>query len=270
MPTIGIVYRVRSEAQIIEIFHLLFLRVLASGRPDWFTLKGGANLRYFFASPRYSNDIDLDFAGRKGWQVAEKVGSVLDGGRPLATLAQSVGIGIVEVTSPKQTDTTLRWKVGLADPDHHHPIRTKVEFSGRPGDSDDVGFDVVPDRIVGPYGLQSPTVRHYRAGAAIGQKIAALALRSETKARDIFDLELLFRQRRAAGLGVGGIDVTHARDAAGRALDIPFPNFMTEVAPFLDPDIAALYDAAAWNAMCLDVASRLDEIAATGQSGGAP
>lgn len=56
----------RSDAQSIEIFHLLFLRVLAKGQANWFTLKDGANLRYFFGSPRYSNDIDLDFVGRSG------------------------------------------------------------------------------------------------------------------------------------------------------------------------------------------------------------
>ena len=44
-----------------------------------------------------------------------------------------------------------------------------------------------------PYGLTSPTVQHYGETAAIEQKIAALALRSETKARDVFDLDLLLR-----------------------------------------------------------------------------
>ena len=39
----------RSDAQSIEIFHLLFLRVLAKGQANWFTLKGGANIRYFLS-----------------------------------------------------------------------------------------------------------------------------------------------------------------------------------------------------------------------------
>jgi len=262
--------KARSEAQVIETFHLLFLRVLASGRPDWFTLKGGANLRYFFASPRYSNDIDLDFTGRKGWQVARKVEAVLQGGPALSLLTQSSGIEIVEVTAPKQTETTLRWKVVITDPALHDLIRTKVEFSGRGSESDDVEFAVIPDHVVKPYGLQAPTVRHYRAQAAIDQKIAALALRSETKARDIFDLELLFRQRTAAGLGVHGLATTHARNAAARALDIPFGSFTTEVAPFLDEEIAALYDRRSWDAMCMEVAARLDEVAGASPNGGAP
>lgn len=57
----------RAEAQVVEIFHLLFLRFLGrAGRVDWFVLKGEPNLRY-------SNDIDLDFVGRQSWQAAEAV-----------------------------------------------------------------------------------------------------------------------------------------------------------------------------------------------------
>ncbi|MCZ7628910.1 MAG: hypothetical protein M5U19_07510 [Microthrixaceae bacterium] len=76
MAIFSIVHAVtkRSEAQIIEIFHLLFLRVLVAGDAGWCTLKGGANLRYFFSSPRYSNDIDLDFHDKASWMVAKKVG----------------------------------------------------------------------------------------------------------------------------------------------------------------------------------------------------
>ncbi len=254
----------RSQAQIIEIFHLLFLRVLAAGRADWFTLKGGANIRYFFASPRYSNDIDLDFVGREGWQVAKTVEQILVG-PALTTLARSSKIEIAEVSAPKQTDTTLRWKIGLGAPEHHDLIRTKIEFSGRGGGTDDVDFAVVPNEVVQPYALQAPTVRHYLETAAIDQKIAALALRSETKARDIFDLDLLLRQRRATRSDVAGLDGTHAADAVGRALSIPFANFTTEVAPFLDAELAELYDESTWDAMCMAVADDLEEVA-----GGAP
>ncbi len=47
----------------IECFHLAFLATLrASVQPQRYVLKGGANLRYFYASNRYSEDIDLDIA----------------------------------------------------------------------------------------------------------------------------------------------------------------------------------------------------------------
>ena len=251
----------RSDAQSIEIFHLLFLRVLAKGQANWFTLKGGANIRYFFGSPRYSNDIDLDFDGRAGWQVTKTVDSLLSG-PALAMLARASNIELVEVSAAKQTETTLRWKIGLSVAQQHALVRTKIEFSGRGGGSDDVAFAVVPNEIVRPYALQAPTVRHYLETAAIDQKIAALALRSETKARDIFDLELLLRQRRATDAVLTDLESTHAAAAAGKALSIPFASFTTEVAPFLDVALADLYDEPVWEAMCLEVADDLTGVSA--------
>ena len=50
-----------AERQAIEVFHLLFLRHLGT-RVDkaLYVLKGGCNLRFFFKSIRYSEDMDLD------------------------------------------------------------------------------------------------------------------------------------------------------------------------------------------------------------------
>jgi predicted nucleotidyltransferase component of viral defense system len=59
----------KTDAQTIESFHLLFLQVLTASRQDWFVLKGGANIRYFFGSNRYSNDIDLDIVEREAWSA---------------------------------------------------------------------------------------------------------------------------------------------------------------------------------------------------------
>ncbi|MCC5953374.1 MAG: nucleotidyl transferase AbiEii/AbiGii toxin family protein [Acidimicrobiia bacterium] len=252
----------RSQAQIIEIFHLLFLRVLVAGDADWCTLKGGANLRYFFGSPRYSNDVDLDFHGKASWTVAKRVGALLDGGTQMALLARQAKIELAEVSATKQTDTTLRWKIGLRVTGHDELIRTKVEFSGRDDQSDDVAFAPIPNDVVKPYGLLSPTVRHYLPTAATNQKITALATRRETKARDVFDLDLLLRQRHADGSGLTGLDPTRAAVAAERALSIPFASFVSEVAPFIEADLAALYDASQWDMMCVAVAGDLEILAA--------
>jgi hypothetical protein len=47
-----------------EVFHLLFLRELVRSVPlSAFVLKGGTNLRFFFGSIRYSEDMDLDASG---------------------------------------------------------------------------------------------------------------------------------------------------------------------------------------------------------------
>ncbi len=104
-----------TDAQRIECFHLVFLQVfLAGGRRDRCILKGGTNLRYFFDSVRYSNDIDLDFIGHSGWGLEQAVDGVLNGPALTRTL-RSTGIAIEQgsISKPKQTDTTRRWKLGL-------------------------------------------------------------------------------------------------------------------------------------------------------------
>ena len=51
-----------SVRQSIELFHLVFLRALVAKGEDTslVVLKGGCNLRFFFGSVRYSEDMDLD------------------------------------------------------------------------------------------------------------------------------------------------------------------------------------------------------------------
>ena len=68
------------DVSVIEEFHLTFLQVLATSlRPSLYILKGGANLRYFFVSFRYSQDINLDYLGEDGWRLEEVVDRVLAG-----------------------------------------------------------------------------------------------------------------------------------------------------------------------------------------------
>jgi hypothetical protein len=49
-------------------------------------------------------------------------------------------------------------------------------------------------------------------------------------------------------------------------LEIPYDSFRSEVVPFLDPDVATLYDEATWEQMRTSVATSLDELA--GAAGG--
>jgi predicted nucleotidyltransferase component of viral defense system len=252
---------------VIELFHLIFLRVLASDRQNWFVLKGGVNLRYFFESVRYSNDIDLDFSGREPWRVEQTVDRVL-GGNTLGILDRQAKLEILEVSKPKQTDTTRRWKIGLIADGYEDPIRTKIEFSARQGASDDFALEVVPDFVVRPYGLVAPTIQHYGQTAAIEQKIAALALRSETKARDVFDLEFLLRRYRSHSPVGPGVVSTHAAAAVARVQEITYASFLSEVVPFLDSDAAALYDEEAWEQMRSSVAGWIEELQERQKKGG--
>jgi len=230
-------------APLIELFHLAFLQVLQA-RLDQssYVLKGGANLRYFFESVRYSEDIDLDAGGIEPWALAERVDGVL-ASPVIERLLRTSGLAVGEVTKPKQTETTQRWKVALTASSRRDPIRTKIEFSRRNGD-DRFLLEAVPGRVVAPYALRSPTLQHYRGEAAVEQKVEALAGRSETQARDVFDLDLLLRCQPPTPITVG----SQVRvQAAERALELPSAAFRDQVLPFLDPQVAELYeDPATW------------------------
>jgi predicted nucleotidyltransferase component of viral defense system len=231
------------DAQLIEFFHLAFLQVLQT-RLDQssYVLKGGANLRYFFESVRYSEDIDLDAGGIESWALTEKIDGVLTS-PAIGRLLRSGGLAVESFSKPKQTETTQRWKVSVAASGRREPVRTKVEFSRRNGDERYL-LEAVPSDVVAPYALRAPTVMHYTAEAAVEQKAEALAGRSETQARDVFDLDLLLRRQPPIPVKVESFVLERA---AERALDLPYAAFRDQVLPFLDPEIAELHsDQAAW------------------------
>lgn len=245
-----------SDAQVAELVHIAFLDVL-SKRVDQsrYVLKGGANLRYFFGSVRYSEDMDLDVAGIPGWRLAEKVEAIFSS-MPMRSLLRTAGLTVVEATNPKQTETTQRWKLGIEAPGHSELVRTRIEFSYRDGD-ERLRLEPVAGRIVAPYALRAPSVQHYLEGAALEQKVRALAARSETQARDVFDLDLLLRRQR---LGHGELGAELLTRAADRALELPFAAFRDQVLPFLELEVVELYAGEeAWHQMQAFVAESLEE-----------
>lgn len=245
-----------SSAQVIEFFHIAFLDVLSKRLESArYVLKGGANLRFFFGSVRYSEDIDLDLSGVKSPNLEEKVDRVLDS-PALKALLRVGGLAVVDPSKPKQTATTRRWKLGLAAPGHPEPVRTKIEFSGRNGDSR-FRLDPIAAEIVEPYALRPPAVQHYIDDAPAEQKVKALALRSETQARDVFDLDMLLRRR---PLPSGAIEDDVLSTAADLALHLPFAAFRDQVLPFLEPGAAELYESeSSWEQMQTFVAEKLEQ-----------
>ena len=242
-----------TRAQRIELFHLAFLEVLSKRLdPSRYVLKGGANLRYFFGSVRYSEDIDIDLTRPLPADLEGKVGAILESA-PLALLLRTADLAVTEFTAPKQTETTKRWKVSVAGSGEE--ARTKIEFSGRRSDGA-YGLDRLPAEVVGRYGLPAAGVQHYGIESATEQKVLALAGRSETQARDVFDLDLLLRRRTIPAQAMGA-DVLEK--AAERAFELPFDAYRDQVLAFLEPDVLELYDGAeTWERMQTTVAGYLE------------
>ena len=185
-----------SDTQIREVFHFHFLeRLLKQSDPGLYILKGGVNLRFFFNSPRYSEDMDIDvLAGSV--QTLQKNGYKILNDRALGRSLRSFGIADIEINDPakaKQTDTTQRFRFGLVTAAGNR-LPTKVEFSRRndsaAGESETALVDA---EIALPYRKLPYRCPHYTGAAAVVQKLRALAGRPVPQARDVFDLGILIR-----------------------------------------------------------------------------
>lgn len=244
-----------TTPQMVECFHLAFLAVLPREfDPVGFVLKGGANLRFFFNSERYSEDIDLDVVRLKEWQVRDKVNRTLES-RALGLMLRTSGLSVDGFTMSKQTGTTQRWKVAVKSRDRGEPVRTKIEFSHRELDPRRA-IDPVPEPAIARYGMRPPLIGHYRIGAATEQKIRALAGRSETQARDVFDLDLLLRRGDDPDRFSDPEMLNRARD---RALELPYEAYRDQVIPFIEPELAELRDdPGSWESMQAFVAGWLE------------
>ena len=119
-----------TPREYVELFHLLFLdqltRVLDNAL---YAVKGGCNLRFFFNSIRYSEDLDIDVKTIAVNTLKNKIDRVLKS-IPFQHILKTRQIVIGKISAPKQTETTQRWKLTLRTP-LPLALNTKIEFSRR-------------------------------------------------------------------------------------------------------------------------------------------
>jgi predicted nucleotidyltransferase component of viral defense system len=247
-----------SELQAIELFHLVFVAHFGR-RVDkaLFAIKGGCNLRFFCRSIRFSQDIDFDIRTMARATLENNVDSLLKSTVFVQTL-RTKQLEIEHVTSAKQTDTTLRWKIGIRLAGRTS-IPTKVEFSRRRGLDDGYLLEAVDAELIRTYELYPVLAQHYSREAAFRQKIIALSRRTHTQARDIFDLKLLLD-------GGAGQEMLPAEVAAEvpRAIEngmsIGFDEFSSQVRSYLAADYREYYGSRkVWEALQHEVVSALEQ-----------
>lgn len=247
-----------SLKQSVELFHLIFLDHLARklDKQNW-ALKGGCNLRFFFRSPRYSDDMDLDVQSIAIDILRKKVNSIL-AGKPFKTILDVRAISIEHVTEHKQTETTQRWKLGLMLPGLDEPVPTKIEFSRRGLEAGSV-FEPVSQEIVRLYELPPIMANHYPASIAWRHKIAAVRSRAASQARDVFDLYLLLQSGSISAFLVSPEkkDLAQVRE---NILAVDFGQFKSQVLSYLEPDLQPHYDSEeTWDAMRWRIIEALGE-----------
>src|SRR5438477_6245280 len=102
-----------GDIQALERFHLLFLGYLGT-RIDkkLYSLKGGCNLRFFWKSIRYSEDVDFDVHTIAKETLRRNVNRIFEDPE-FRRILRSHQLDILQFSQPKQTDTTQRWKVQI-------------------------------------------------------------------------------------------------------------------------------------------------------------
>lgn len=248
-----------NPGQSVEVFHLILLSHLGRklDKQKW-ALKGDCNLRFFFRSPRYSDDMDLDVQGVSVDVLRKKVNSILSG-RPFKTILEFRGLSIEHMAEHKQTETTQRWKFGLRVPGLEQPVPTKIEFSRRGLEAGSV-FETISPEIVRLYELSLLMANHYPAPVVWQQKINAILSRTKSQARDVFDLYLLLE----AGLKSAGALMQYKKpdDAQIKenVLAVDFGQFKSQVLSYLESDLQSHYDSEEiWDAMRWRIIEALGE-----------
>jgi predicted nucleotidyltransferase component of viral defense system len=247
----------------VELFHLVFLRALVAKGEEksLIALKGGCNLRFYFASNRYSEDIDFDVIVIRQDTLFKKVEGLLRS--PLVTAPlKTRGITVTGSSAPKQTETTQRWKVGMLVSGASLPLRTKIEFSRRGHVIEGAAFEATAADLLRPHGLTPILATHYGTHAAIAQKIHALAARAEPQARDVFDASHLLARPDASGLRLTDRQKKWLPSAVERAMSVSYDEYVAKVIAYLEPSQAALFSARhTWDAMQSSVVSTLETLA---------
>ncbi|MFZ3106308.1 MAG: nucleotidyl transferase AbiEii/AbiGii toxin family protein [Candidatus Hydromicrobium sp.] len=252
-----------NSLQQREVFHLEFLRWFGrKADPKHYALKGGVNMRFFFGSIRYSEDMDLDLSEIRVDIIQDTVLKILntrdfvDNLRPYGIQS----ISIPDMKKAKQTETTQRFKIHLitfAGED----LFTKVEFSRR-GLKDGIVANAIPDSILRTYKLIPVIIPHYNAISSTIQKINALSSRPAVQARDIFDLYIL--SPKITSSEINKLKILK-KDKLGRAYEnlfsVTFEQFRDSVVSFLPSDDQANYSSSLfWGEIKLKVATLLEEM----------
>ncbi|HJR71358.1 MAG TPA: nucleotidyl transferase AbiEii/AbiGii toxin family protein [Gammaproteobacteria bacterium] len=243
-----------TSRELREVFHFCFLeRLLKVADANLFVLKGGVNLRFYFRSPRYSEDMDVDVVAGSVATIKKNGYKVLEDAALRRTL-RTYGIADVQVNDPdkaKHTDTTQRFRVQLVTVSGER-LPSKVEFSRRVS-AVAGGREValVDTEIARRYQRLAFRCQHYDGATAAAQKVLALAGRPVTQARDVFDLDLLQRGGHTRNLTLRTlVSAEKCAAAAANLRALTYDDFAGQVLEFVDDEERREFGGtAAWRAM---------------------
>jgi hypothetical protein len=207
--------------------------------------------------------MDLDVFGvsvetlkKNGYKILADVG--------FKRQLQTYGIEDILINDPakaKQTETTQRFRARLVTTNGEE-LPTKVEFSRRHKiDTAHVVKELISPDVIHPFKRLSFMCLHYTAQYAVAQKISALGGRSETQARDVFDLYIFDLGGHLRRNVVHASTTTEERlEAIVALLSLDYEAYRSQVVEYLEPSKQAdLGTSEQWNQMCDILLDVLDE-----------
>lgn len=245
---------------------MLILRRLSGIRKGaGIAVKGGVNLRLFFGSVRYSEDMDLDGTSQAADAIRASIIGMFED-RAFTRHLQMFGIRELDPGEGpnKDTETTFRYKFGVVVAGAiRYPTKVEVSFRGR-HEADRLVSEAVQPEILRAYGMDGLEVRHYVREAAVRQKLDALGGRREAQARDVFDLHVLVSDSAPDTLvHFLAKHLAHSRlkEAHARALAITYAEYQGQVFEFLSDDARAQYGTEnVWDDMRLRAAALIETV----------
>lgn len=247
-----------------EVFHIIFLRHLARQiKPNIYALKGGCNLRFFFGSIRYSEDMDLDIKEIAVHKLQDVVLNILSS-VSFSTLLRAYQIERIvppNMKTAKQTETVQRFKIHLIN-SAGEDLFTKIEFSRR-GIESDVLTESIDTSVLHRYHLPPLIISHYSSHMAISQKISALAGRATPQARDVFDIYALSPRIDNVALAkiLKGFSSAKIKTAHDNLFAMSFGEFKDTVCSYLtDEDMNTYANPDVWDDIQLKVSEIIEGV----------
>jgi predicted nucleotidyltransferase component of viral defense system len=237
----------------------LLIELMSQAIQNELVLKGGLAMRAVLGSTRYTADIDLDAVMPAS--VSRIQGIVR---RSIDRVVKQHGlIEDPQVSEPKQTETTLRWKINGRAPGTARPISLTVEVSRR--------------EWVAPFRTEQLELnKEFAGGAARGPvltldaqalavcKVLALTDPKRDAPRDLFDLSVLLETELEAPAQLLASQSPERLEQAltelwAKVESMGYERFKTDVVPYLPPETAAAVTEEAYEEMQVNVGTNVEQ-----------
>ena len=238
----------------------LLVELMGNAMHKELVLKGGMAMRAVHGSVRYTKDIDLDADLRHS---KERVQGIVN-----RSIDRAIGSGLIanaRVSEPKQTETTLRWKIVGTQPGSDAPMNLTVEVSRRATVANGHIIEVpLPDAYGG--GASGVRVQVLDSEAIAVTKVLALTDPKRMAPRDLYDLYVLIEANVS--------DPTHLLASLPNASErlpqamaelwpkieaMSYAQFRTDVTPYLPESVAAAIDEDSFDDMRLKVGACVEK-----------